>query len=46
MQFIIKLVSDILSGIGKVIDNMDTTQWGIMAGLFVAVGFAALRSRI
>ncbi|MFO0943891.1 MAG: hypothetical protein U0930_24405 [Pirellulales bacterium] len=46
MQFIIQLVCNLLTSIGKIITHMDSTQWGIMAGLFVAVGFAALRSRL
>lgn len=45
MQVIIQFISNILTGIGKVITHMDSTQWGILAGLIVAVGFAALRGR-
>ncbi len=46
METVIKFLSDVLKAIGAVITHMDATQWGIFAAIMVAVGFAALRSRI
>lgn len=46
METVIKFLSDVLKAIGSVINHMDATQWGIFAAIMVAVGFAALRSRI
>lgn len=46
METVIKFLSDVLKAISAVITHMDATQWGIFASIMVAVGFAALRSRL
>jgi hypothetical protein len=46
METVFKFLSDALKAIGSVINHMDATQWGIFAAIMVAVGFAALRSRL
>lgn len=38
--------SDIFSRLEWVITQMDITQWGIVAVIFVIVGFMALRSQL
>ncbi len=43
MSFIVRLINQLLTGIGDVISAMDTTQWGIVASIMVVVGFMALR---
>ena len=46
METVFRFFSNVLKAIGSVITHMDATQWGIFAAIMVAVGFAALRSRL
>lgn len=44
-RFISKQLEYVCNGFDWVIQEMDVTQWGIVAVIFVVMGFMALRTR-
>ena len=45
-RMISKWIGEAIDGLAWMIQAMDVTQWGIVAVIFVVVGFLALRTRL
>lgn len=45
-RFLTDCLNDLLDGFNWLTYQMDVTQWGILAAVFVICGFMALKTRI